>query len=200
VWGIDGRRAPIDRRAYGLAERTAALCLYAETGLLAAVLVGVTCATLGVYVVLRRLALLGYALAHALLPGLVVAYLNGWNVFGGAVLAGVLTVLGIGWVSRRQTLGEDTAIGILFTSMFALGVLLSSMSRSFRDLLHLLFGNILGVTPGDLALIASVTVLVLGALIVFHKELVLTSLDPLSAVSLGCGLIGCTKDCCSCWR
>jgi manganese/iron transport system permease protein len=158
---------------------------FMQTGLLAAVLVGVTCATLGVYVVLRRLAFIGDALAHALLPGLVVAYLNGWSLFGGAVIAGALTALGIGWVSRRQMLGEDTAIGILFTSMFALGVLLSSMSRSFRDLSHLLFGNILGVTPGDLALIAGVTVVVLGALILFHKELELTSLDPLYAVSIG---------------
>lgn len=158
---------------------------FMQTGLLAAVLVGVTCATLGVYVVLRRLAFIGDALAHALLPGLVVAYLNGWSLFGGAVLAGVLTALGIGWVSRHQMLGEDTAIGILFTSMFALGILLSSMSRSFRDLSHLLFGNILGVTPGDLALIAGVTVVVLGVLILFHKELALTSLDPLYAVSIG---------------
>jgi ABC-type Mn2+/Zn2+ transport system permease subunit len=129
---------------------------FMQTGLLAAVLVGVTYATLGVYVVLRRLAFIGDALAHALLPGLVVAYLNGWSLFDGAVLAGALTALGIGWVSRHQMLGEDTAIGILFTSMFALGILLSSMSRSFRDLSHLLFGNILGVTPGDLALIAVV--------------------------------------------
>jgi ABC-type Mn2+/Zn2+ transport system permease subunit len=100
-------------------------------------LVGVTCATLGVYVVPRRLAFIGDALAHAPLPGLIVAYLNGWSLFGGAVRAGALTALGIGWVSRHQMLEEDTAIGILFTSMSALGILLSSMSRSFRDLSHL---------------------------------------------------------------
>jgi ABC-type Mn2+/Zn2+ transport system permease subunit len=158
---------------------------FMQTGLLAALLVGVTCATLGVYVVLRRLALIGDALAHAMLPGLVVAYLDGWPLFGGAVVAGVLTALGVSWVSRRQLLGEDTAIGILFTSMFALGVLLTSLSRSFRDLTHLLFGNILGVTPGDLVLIAIVAVFVLGTLVLFHKELELTSVDPLYATSIG---------------
>jgi manganese/iron transport system permease protein len=136
-------------------------------------------------VVLRRLAFIGDALAHAILPGLVVAYLNGWSLFGGAVLAGALTALGIGWVSQRQMVREDTAIGILFTSMFALGILLTSMSRSFRDLSHLLFGNILGVTSGDLVLIAAVAVVVLAVLALFHKELALTSMDPLYATSIG---------------
>ena len=78
------------------------------------------------------------------------AYLRGWNLLLGAVIAGVLTALGIGWLSRRSEVREDTAIGIMFTGMFALGILLISTARSFRDLSHMLFGNILGVTPGDL--------------------------------------------------
>ncbi|HET9224546.1 MAG TPA: metal ABC transporter permease, partial [Roseiflexaceae bacterium] len=122
---------------------------FMQTGLLAATLVGLTCATLGVYVVLRRMAFIGDALSHTVLPGLVVAYLRGWNLLAGAVIAGVLTAVGIGWLSRRNEVREDTAIGIMFTGMFALGILLISTARSFRDLSHILFGNILGVSTGD---------------------------------------------------
>jgi manganese/iron transport system permease protein len=156
-----------------------------RSGLLAAMLVGLTCATLGVYVVLRHMAFIGDALAHTVLPGLVVAYLNRWNLFGGAIVAGLLTALGIGWLSRRQEVREDAAIGILFTGMFALGILLISTVRSFRDLSHILFGDILGVTATDLALIAAVAALVLGVLALFHKELELTSFDPLHAEVIG---------------
>ncbi len=158
---------------------------FMKTALLAAILVGITCATIGVYVVLRRMAFIGDALAHTALPGLVVAYLNGWSLFGGAVVAGLLTALGIGWLSRREEVREDTAIGILFTGMFALGILLISTTRSFRDLTHILFGNILGVTPSDLLLIGGVTFITLLALVAFHKELELTSFDPTHAEVIG---------------
>ncbi len=158
---------------------------FMQTALLAAILVGITCATIGVYVVLRRMAFIGDALAHTALPGLVVAYLNGWSLFGGAVIAGLLTALGIGWLSRREEVREDTAIGILFTGMFALGILLISTTRSFRDLTHILFGNILGVTPADLILIGGVTFITLLALVAFHKELELTSFDPTHAEVIG---------------
>jgi ABC-type Mn2+/Zn2+ transport system permease subunit len=158
---------------------------FMRTALLAAVLVGVTCAALGVYVVLRRMAFIGDAVAHAVLPGLVVTYLRGWNLFGGALGAGLLTALGIGWLSRREAVREDTAIGILFTGMFALGILLMSAAHSFRDLTDMLFGNILAVTSADLILIAIVACLVLGVLIAFHKELVLTSVDPAHAEVIG---------------
>ncbi|MBI4769060.1 MAG: metal ABC transporter permease [Chloroflexi bacterium] len=156
-----------------------------QTGLAAAMLVGLTCATLGVYVVLRRMAFIGDALAHTALPGLVVAYLRGWNLFLGAVAAGLLTALGIGWLSRRQAVREDTAIGVLFTGMFALGILMLSATRSFRDLTHMLFGNLLGVTAADLALMAGVTALVLASLALLHKELELTSFDPVHAEVIG---------------
>lgn len=158
---------------------------FMQTALLAAILVGITCASIGVYVVLRRMAFIGDALAHTALPGLVVAYLNGWSLFGGAVVAGLLTALGIGWLSRREEVREDTAIGILFTGMFALGILLISTTRSFRDLTHILFGNILGVTPADLLLIGGIAILTLAALIAFHKELELTSFDPIHAEVIG---------------
>jgi ABC-type Mn2+/Zn2+ transport system permease subunit len=158
---------------------------FMHAGVLAAALVGVSCATLGVYVVLRRMAFIGDAIAHATLPGLVVAYAAGWNLFGGAFLAGLLTVLGIGWIARRHVLHDDVGIGIMFTSMFALGILLISKTRSYRELTHVLFGNILAVTPADLALMAVVSGFVLTVLLLFHKELELTSADPLYAQLIG---------------
>ncbi|EFO80223.1 ABC-3 protein [Oscillochloris trichoides DG-6] len=158
---------------------------FMQTGLIAATLVGITCAVLGTYVVLRRMAFIGDALAHTVLPGLVVAYLGGWSLFGGAIIAGLLTALGIGWVSRRGTVREDTAIGVLFTAMFALGILLMSKVRSFRDLSHILFGNILGVRPEDLIQISLISAGVLGTLWLLHKELELTSYDPTYAEVIG---------------
>jgi manganese/iron transport system permease protein len=158
---------------------------FMQTGLLAAVIVGATCAVLGVYVVLRSMAFIGDALAHTVLPGLVAAYLLGLNLLGGAVVAGLATALGVGWLSRRRTLREDTAIGITFTGMFALGILLMSTTDSFRDFSHMLFGNVLGVTPRDLAFIGGLALLVLVLLFLFHKELELTSFDPTHAEVIG---------------
>lgn len=158
---------------------------FMQTALIAAVLVGLACASIGVYVVLRRMAFIGDALAHTVLPGLVVAYLNQWSLFGGALIAGVLTALGIGWLSRRDAIREDTAIGIMFTGMFAFGILLISTVRSFRDLSHILFGNILGVTTDELGLIAVITLGTLALLVLFHKELELTSYDPIHAEVIG---------------
>ncbi|TVR22090.1 MAG: metal ABC transporter permease, partial [Anaerolineaceae bacterium] len=158
---------------------------FMQTALMAAVLVGLTCASIGVYVVLRRMAFIGDALSHTILPGVVVAYLSGWSLSIGALVAGVMTALGIGWLSRREVIREDTAIGVVFTGMFALGVLLMSTARSFRDFTHILFGNILGVTRSDLHLIAAITGFVLIALFLFHKELELTSFDPIHAEVIG---------------
>ncbi len=158
---------------------------FMRQGLLAALLVGVTCASLGCYVVLRRMAFVGDAMAHTAMPGLVVAHLQGWNLLLGALLADLLTALGIAVVSRRHQVREDTAIGILFTGMFALGILLISATRSFRDLTHMLFGNILGVTALDLWVMVAVAILVLLTLTILHKELELTSVDPGYARAIG---------------
>lgn len=158
---------------------------FMQDALAAALLVGLTCAVLGAYVVQRRMAFIGDALAHTTLPGLVVAHLSGWSLSLGGLVAGILTALGIGWISRKQAVKEDTAIGITFTGMFALGVFLMSRARSYRDLSHMLFGNILGVSRGDLLLMAAVAAVVLVALLFFHKELELTSFDVTHATVIG---------------
>jgi manganese/iron transport system permease protein len=115
----------------------------------------------------------------------VIAYLQNLNLFVGAIVAGMVTALGIGWLSRRREIREDTAIGILFTGMFALGILLISTVRSFRDFTHMLFGYILGVTNEQLIVISMITVIVIGVLALFHKELELTSFDPTHAEVIG---------------
>lgn len=158
---------------------------FMQIGLAAAVLIGVACATIGVYVVLRSMSFLGGCLAHTVLPGLVAAYLLQLSLLLGAVVASLATALGIGWLSRRQVLREDTAIGITMSGMFALGVAMMSTVGSFRDLSDMLFGDILGVTGSDLLLIAGLVVVVIGTLFAFHKELELTSFDPTHAEVIG---------------
>lgn len=153
-------------------------------GAVAAVLIGTSCACLGVYVVLRRMAFVGDALAHTVLPGLVVALLLGYSTFLGALVAGLATALGIGWLTRRQALREDTAIGVLFTAMFALGVVLAA-DRDPHELNALLFGDLGNVGRGELVLLGAVTVVVLTALALLHKELELTSFDPGYAEAVG---------------
>jgi len=149
--------------------------------LLASLLIAGTCGVIGSYVVLRRLAFIGDALAHTALPGVVIAYVYGWSLVSGALAAGILTAFGISWMTKKSSLREDTAIGVIFTAMFALGILLMSKLQSFRDLSHILFGNILGVQSQELWLMSGVALVVLICLVLFHKELELTSFDGLHA-------------------
>jgi manganese/iron transport system permease protein len=159
---------------------------FMQRALAAVVIVGAVCGVLGAFVVLRGLAFMGDALAHAIFPGVVVAYLLKGSLVVGGVLFGLLTALGIGLVARSRRVAEDTAIGILFAGAFALGVVLISTTRSYtRDLASFLFGNILGVSPGDLALIAAVAVIVLTVVALLEKELVLISFDREVAESMG---------------
>jgi manganese/iron transport system permease protein len=158
---------------------------FMQTALIGALLVAITCALVGCYVVLRRMAFIGDALAHTILPGVAVAYFTGANLYLGALIAALATAAGIGWLSRRDDIREDTAIGVMFTAMFALGVLMLSTANSFRDLSHILFGNILGVTVGELPLLAGVAVLTLVLLAALHKEFELSSYDPTHAAVIG---------------
>lgn len=157
-------------------------------GLAAVMMVGVVCAVVGTFVVLRGMAFFGDALAHAILPGVAVAYLLGGPsgpLFWGAMAAAVLTALGIGAVTREGRIREDTAIGVIFAGVFALGVALISTLRSYStDLTHILFGNILAITNTDLVIIAGFGVGVLLIIAAFYKEFVVISFDPIHAASL----------------
>ncbi len=154
-------------------------------GLGAALMVGVVCSVLGTYIILRGMAFFGFALSHAILPGVVVAYLIGWPLAVGALIVGVLTALGIGTLSTEGQLKEDTAIGLIFSGAFALGVALLSTIRSYTtDLAHFLFGNVLGVSNGDLLWTAGLGVLVLLTIVAFYKEFLVLSFDPILAETL----------------
>lgn len=158
---------------------------FMQRGLLAALMVGVVSSIIGVFVVLRGLGFIGDALAHAVLPGVAVAFLVGANVFIGAFVAGVVTALGIGFVQREARLREDTAVGIVFVGAFALGVLLISTARSYTvDLAHILFGNILAVSTVDLWLIGGFGLFILAVIGYLYKELVLISFDPIMAATV----------------
>jgi manganese/iron transport system permease protein len=158
-------------------------------GLLAALMVGAVCATVGTYIVLRGMAFFGDALAHAILPGIAVGYLAGGGarepLFWWALITAIASSIGIGTITRGARLREDTAIGIVFAGMFALGIAMISTVRSYTvDLTHFLFGDILGVSGSDLILIAAFGALILMAVFVFYKEFLLLSFDPLMAATL----------------
>ena len=158
-------------------------------GLLAVVLAGIVCATVGTYVVLRGMAFFGSALAHAILPGVAVGYLVSGGarepVFWWGLGTAVLTAIGIGAVGKGAKVKEDTAIGIIFAGMFALGIALISTMRSYAvDLAHFLFGDVLGVSPADLWLTAIFGGLVLLTIVAFFKELLVLSFDPILAATL----------------
>lgn len=152
---------------------------FMQRGLMAALLVGGVSGVIGCFVVVRGLSFFGEALAHSILPGVAVAYISGTDLFLGGLIAGVGAALGIGWLTSRGRLSEDTAIGVVFTGMFALGTLIISTARSYSvDLSHILFGNILGVRPSDLVTMLVCGVIVLVVVALFYKELVAQSFDP----------------------
>jgi ABC-type Mn2+/Zn2+ transport system permease subunit len=156
-----------------------------QRGMIAALVVGILCAIIGCFVVLRGMAFLGDALAHAILPGIAIAYLLGGNLLLGALAAAVVVALGIGLFSRNSMVKEDTAIGILFAAALALGIALISSIRSYAvDLTHILFGNILGVSPQDLILVVALSASILAILIIFYRPFMVLSFDPVLAKTL----------------
>jgi manganese/iron transport system permease protein len=164
---------------------------FMQRGLIAAVLVGVVCAVMGTFVVLKGLAFIGDAVSHAAFPGLVIAYLLGIPLYIGGAIAAVLTALAIGAVSRRGGLRFDTAVGVLFAGTFALGIVLFSTIRNYvADLFSYLLGNVLGISIGDLVQIALLGVVVLAVLFVLRKEFLYSTFDPAGAAASGLPVTG----------
>ncbi len=159
---------------------------FMQKALFVSVIVGVVCAVVGCYIVLRSMAFLGDALAHAILPGVAVAYLIGANLLAGALVAGVVVAVGISYVSRTGTVREDTAIGIFFAGALALGVVLISTMRTYAlDLTHVLFGNVLGVTTTDVWVSGGLAFVVLAAVVLLYKRFLVVSFDPILGQTLG---------------
>ncbi|MFN2221235.1 MAG: metal ABC transporter permease [Chloroflexota bacterium] len=153
--------------------------------LLAAVIVGVVSSVLGTYIVLRGMAFFGDAVAHTILPGVVLAFLAGWPLAVGALITGVLTAVGIGALTSQGMLKEDTAIGVVFAGFFALGVAMLSATGNYTvDLAHFLFGNLLSVSNADLQLTAILGGAVLLVIFLFYKEFLVMTFDPVLALTL----------------
>lgn len=159
---------------------------FMQRAIIASILVGITSGVIGAYVVTRGMSFLGDALAHSVLPGVAVAFLNGGNALFGGLVSGILSALIIALLTRKRRLQEDTAIGIVFAGTLALGIALISSSRSFAtDLQHILIGNIFAVTNDDLLIMAMIAVFVLGFIILLYKELLIISFDQTLAQTLG---------------
>jgi manganese/iron transport system permease protein len=159
---------------------------FVQRALVAAVLVALVCASVGVFVVLRGLAFLGDAIAHAAFPGVVIAFLLKINIVIGGSIAAVASALAIGAVARRSGLKEDTAIGVVFSGMFAVGIVLFSSIRTYTgDLLGILFGDVLGVAADQLVVAAVTAAVVLAALWIIWRQLVFVSFDPIGAAAAG---------------
>jgi manganese/iron transport system permease protein len=159
---------------------------FIQRAMLEIVIVGVLCGLVGCFVVLRGLAFIGDALAHAVFPGVVLSYIGGQSILIGAFVFGGLTALGIGVLSRSRRVSEDTAIGVIFAAFFALGVVLISRQTGFkRDLGSLLFGSILGVSTQDVIVSAAIAAVVILVLLALLKEFTLVAFDATLARSLG---------------
>ena len=159
---------------------------FMRRALAALLIVSVVGAVVGAFVVNKGLAFSGDALAHATLAGVAIAFVNGASVGAGALIAAVLTALGVGWTQRQARISYDTAIGVAFVAMFSLGILVLSRRTTYTpDLFSFIFGNILGVSRSDLIAAAVLAVAVLLFVAAFYRELLLVAYDPAAAAAFG---------------
>lgn len=158
---------------------------FLQNALVTAVVIGVVSGAVGCFIILRGMSLMGDAISHAVLPGVAISYILGINFFVGAIIFGLLSSIIITFIKNNSIIKGDTAIGITFSSFLALGVILIGVANSSTDLFHILFGNILAVQDIDKWLTIGVSGIVLIVIILFFKELLITSFDPLMARAIG---------------
>ena len=160
---------------------------FMQRSLVIAVLVGIVCAIVGSYLMVQRLALLGDAISHSVLPGLAIAFMIGADIFVGAFIAGVLSTVVITFIRTRSPIKEDAAMGIVFSAFFALGITLITIIQKDNkiDLNHFLFGNILGVTAEEVRNTAIISAVVVTVVVLLYKELLFYTFDPLGAQAAG---------------
>lgn len=158
---------------------------FLQNALVTAVVIGVVSGAVGCFIILRGMSLMGDAISHAVLPGVAISYILGINFFVGAIIFGLLSSIIITFIKNNSIIKGDTAIGITFSSFLALGVILIGIANSSTDLFHILFGNILAVQDIDKWLTIGVSIAVLVVIVLFFKELLITSFDPLMARAIG---------------
>ncbi|MBW4673903.1 MAG: metal ABC transporter permease [Desmonostoc geniculatum HA4340-LM1] len=160
---------------------------FMQRSLVIAILVGLLCAVVGSYLMVQRLALLGDAISHSVLPGLAIAFMVGANIYIGAFIAGVVSTMAIAWIRVRSPIKEDAAMGIVFSAFFALGITLITVIQKDNkiDLNHFLFGNLLSVTIDEVRDTAIIAAIVLIVVVLIYKELLFYTFDPLGAQAAG---------------
>lgn len=158
---------------------------FLQKALTTSIMVGIICGVIGCFIILRGMALMGDAISHAVLPGVALSYMLGINFFFGAVFTGVLTAMGIGFISQNSRIKQDVSIGIMFTAAFASGIILITFMKSSTDLYHILFGNVLAVRPSEMWSTLIIGIIVLVSISVFYKELLVSSFDPTMAQAYG---------------
>lgn len=158
---------------------------FLQNALITSIIVGLVSGIIGSFIVLRGMSLMGDAISHAVLPGVAASYMFGVNYIFGASIFGILAALLIGFITQKSQLKNDTAIGVVFSSFFALGIIMISFAKSSTDLYHILFGNVLAVRDSDILITAIVGVIVLIFVGLFYKELQITSFDPTMAQAYG---------------
>ncbi|HCS30910.1 MAG TPA: manganese ABC transporter substrate-binding protein [Enterococcus sp.] len=158
---------------------------FLQNALITAIVIGVVSGVVGCFIILRGMSLMGDAISHAVLPGVALSYIFGINFFVGAIVFGVIASIMITYIKGNSIIKGDTAIGITFSSFLALGVILIGVANSSTDLFHILFGNILAVQDSDKWVTIAVSAVVLAFVVLFFKELLLTSFDPVMAQAMG---------------
>lgn len=158
---------------------------FLRNALVTACIIGIISGVIGCFIILRGLSLMGDAISHAVLPGVAVSYMLGGSYFIGASLFGLLAAALIGFISDKSKLKNDTAIGIVFSAFFALGIIMISFAQSATDLYHILFGNVLAVRASDIQVTAVVGMVVILFVVLFYKELKISSFDPVMAKASG---------------
>lgn len=158
---------------------------FMQRGLVVAVLVGIVCAVLSCFLVLKGWSLMGDAVSHAVLPGIVLAHIVSLPLAIGAFAAGLGCALGIGYLKENSRVKEDTVMGIVFSGMFALGLVLFVKVDSDQHLLHILFGNMLGVRWADIAETAIIAVPTIAIMLAKRRDFLLHAFDPAHARAIG---------------
>lgn len=158
---------------------------FMQRALLVSMLVASVCGLLSCYMTLKGWALMGDAVSHAVMPGVVIAYALNLPFALGAFVFGVGSVAVIGYIKQMTRIKEDTVIGLVFTGFFAFGLILVSKVRSSIDLTHILFGNVLGISPADIQQTLWICALVLAVLLLLRRDLILFCFDPTHARSMG---------------
>jgi len=158
---------------------------FLQKAFITSVMVGIICGVIGTFIVLRGMALMGDAISHAVLPGVAISYMLGINYFYGAVVTGVLTAFGIGAITQNSRIKNDSSIGLVFSAFFALGIILITKAGSATDLTQILFGNVLSVRTSDMWLTLIIGAIVILVVVLFFKELLVSSFDETMAAAYG---------------